>query len=168
MERGASRTVTYVGFLLAVILVLGSAFVAYRNQKLYQQTVAVEAQTYIVLETATEFLNRMLQGESSARGYVLTGDRALRLDSENSLARTRPLLDSLLSMTRDDPMQRQRLIRIVCLFLGDALDRLDRRHLQRHARNFHLGRNHPTAVADRALRGCGPRKPQRGDKCGEQ
>ena len=112
MERGTSRTVTYVGFLLAVILVLGAVFVAYRSQKLYQQTVAAEAHTYIVLETATEFLGQMLQGESSVRGYALTGDRAQRLDSENSLARAKPLLDSLLAMTRDDPLQQQRLARI--------------------------------------------------------
>ncbi len=112
MERGTSRTVTYIGFLLAVILVLGAAFVVYRNQKVYQQTAAAEAHSYISLETATEFLNQMLQGESSARGYILTGDRALHLDSENSLARAVPLLDSLLSMTRDDPIQQLRLTRV--------------------------------------------------------
>ena len=112
MERGTSRTITYIGFLLAVILVLGAAFVAYRSQKLYHQTVTAEAHTYIVLEAATDFLNRMLQGESSARGYALTGDRALRLDSDNSLTRAWPLLDSLLSLTLDDPVQQQHLARI--------------------------------------------------------
>ena len=36
----ASRRITYAGFLLALLLLIGACVVAYRNQRVYQQTVA--------------------------------------------------------------------------------------------------------------------------------
>jgi signal transduction histidine kinase/DNA-binding response OmpR family regulator/CHASE3 domain sensor protein len=114
-SRAASRSITYAGFLLATLLLAGAGIVAHRGQQLYQATVARESHTYLVLETATEFLNRLLQGESSIRGYVLTGERKQREDGLNSLVRARPLLDSLISLTHDNPAQEVRVRRLIPL-----------------------------------------------------
>ena len=112
MERGTSRRITYVGFLLAILLLIMAGVVTYRSQQVYQETVSRESHTYVVMETATEFLNHLLQGESSTRAYVLTGDTAQKNDGLEALTRAGPLLDSLLTLTIDK-RARARLAKLV-------------------------------------------------------
>lgn len=111
-RSGRTRSVTLVGFALAILLLVGAGVITYQSQQQYQRTVALEAQTYVVLETVTEFLNRVLQGESSTRVYVITGDTGQRADGLNALSRASPLLDSLFALTRDNPTQQARLAKI--------------------------------------------------------
>ena len=112
-RRGNARPITYAGFLLAFLLLLGSGVVSYRSQLLYKRTVEAESHAYLVLEVSTEFLNRVLQGESSTRAYVITGEIAQRDDGLNSLDRAAPLLDSLVRLTRTDTAQQLRMARLV-------------------------------------------------------
>ena len=109
LPRRSPPWVTAASFAAALLLFVLAGVVTWRNQVRFRDSAAAEAHTYVVLETAVALHNRILEGESNARAYTLTGAPDFRRQAEAGIRAAGPLVDSLRTLTLDNPAQQARL-----------------------------------------------------------
>jgi signal transduction histidine kinase/CHASE3 domain sensor protein len=100
---------TRIGFGIALLIMLAIATVSYRVEQSQARTAAMVAYTEEVLENLDVVQSSVNQAESTARGFVLTGD-AQYLDSLQDADTTQQAaLRNLEHLTESNPAQQRRL-----------------------------------------------------------
>ena len=102
---GTTRSVVYIGYLLAFILLGGTVAVIVRGQDRYQESMTWTERSYDVLDGTSLLLTTMQRAEGSARGYVLTGLAAYRQDAVVNLGSVDGLVRALDTLVADNPEQ---------------------------------------------------------------
>ena len=108
-KSGATRSVVYLGYLLAFILLGGTVAVIVRGQARYQESVSWTQRSYDVLDNAGQLLSTAQRAEGSARGYALTGLAAYRQDAVINLRAVDGVIRTLDSLIADNPEQQANL-----------------------------------------------------------
>jgi hypothetical protein len=106
-----------VGFSVSFIVLLVIGFFSLRNfEEMQRESLRVNHTMEVIAEInlLNESISRL---ESSARGYVLSGDPTLKSDLTVQRAKTQISLRKLRTLTADDPAQIARLDRVETLFV---------------------------------------------------
>jgi signal transduction histidine kinase len=103
------NTKILLGFLIALTVLLLTSLMAYRSiGQLAFYTRQVE-HTYKVLQHTSELRTRVRDAHTAVRGYLLLADTARLREYRISLRNSYSSFDSLLALTRDNPVQQTRL-----------------------------------------------------------
>ncbi len=100
---------TVVGFLLAVVLLLGGSVVVYGTTRRLAANDQRVAQTYEVLNEISEVLTTLQAAETGQRGYLLTGQESHLEPYRRAIDRVYDRLRRLRQRTHDHDGQQQRL-----------------------------------------------------------
>ena len=112
------------GFGLATVVLLAVVVLTYSNtQKLVENEKWV-AHTETVRFTIADLLAGLLQAESAARGYVITGDEAYVASHKSTLDSIKRNFGELRTLTLDNPRQQQRWVALERL-IDAKIARLD-------------------------------------------
>ena len=111
MLRGG-HTLAY-GLGLGLLVIVG--LTTMRVQNLLVRINDSTAQVETMLHTAAELEAHVLDAQSRTRGYVLTGDEAMRTRQHSSVTDAQKALQALRQMKITDPLQQARLARVDAL-----------------------------------------------------
>jgi PAS domain S-box-containing protein len=100
---------TVVGFLLALILLVGGSVVVYGTTRRLADNGRRVAHTYEVLKEISEMLTTLQAAETGQRGYLLTGQEPYLEPYRRAIDRVYERLHLLRQLTRDHPDHRRRL-----------------------------------------------------------
>jgi|GEM_PF-1453805 len=103
------RLFTYVLLTLSVLLVGVGGYRAIMASLDQNNNSRVVARTIQVMETSEQLLSLLKDAENGERGYLLTQKKLYLEPYENAKARIGRLQDSLVLLTRENPIQQRRL-----------------------------------------------------------
>jgi signal transduction histidine kinase/CheY-like chemotaxis protein/GAF domain-containing protein len=109
----SSRVKINIGLLLAVLLVLAAGLFAYLSADRAFSAAGSAAQSQAVLRSLDALTAAVQQAEAVQRGYILTGNPALRRGHDERDEQIRAELAALAALLRDDSAQREPLARVV-------------------------------------------------------
>ena len=98
-----------LGFGLAILAVVIIAFLSIRSTRSFINTAEWLSHTHRVLETHESMLRHLMEAESAARGYLITGDELMRDFFQQASAAGTSDGEALRLMLADQPEQRARL-----------------------------------------------------------
>jgi len=98
-----------LGFGLAILAVAAIAFLSIRSTRSFIQTAEWVSQTHRVLETHESMLRHLMEAESAARGYLITGDELLLDFFQQASSEGANDAETLRVMLADQPEQLARL-----------------------------------------------------------
>ena len=98
-----------LGFGLAILAVVIIAFLSIRSTRSFINTAEWLSHTHRVLETHESMLRHLMEAESAARGYLITGDELMRDFFQQASAEGTSDGEALRLMLADQPEQRARL-----------------------------------------------------------
>jgi len=98
-----------VGFGLAIVLLIGNAYVSFRATNTLIENNRSVVQTQRVIETLSEAVAHITTAETSQRGYIITGDESFLEFYNETLPRIERSIAQLKELTRDNPAQHERL-----------------------------------------------------------
>jgi methyl-accepting chemotaxis protein len=98
-----------LGFALSFALLLLIGVTAYRGVGTLTRTSYAVAHTHRVLESIADLLAAMMDMETGARGYVISGDEAFLEPHRDGNARVAKIFAGLRELTTDNPNQQKRL-----------------------------------------------------------
>src|SRR5579885_2265840 len=93
-------------------VIVGTALVSYRNTREMARSSRGVVRTHEALAEVSALLSAVQAVETSARGYVLTGDRTYREPYLAARASLRPRLGRLAHLIADNPRQRRLLAQL--------------------------------------------------------
>ena len=105
-------TVASVGFAVAVIVLLVSGWLSYRNIRRIARNEALVVHTHEVLDEIRDLLAMLADAESGQRSYLITGEKLYLEPYRTALTTTRARIDRMLSFTLDNPIQQERVQRL--------------------------------------------------------
>lgn len=105
-QRSAKRRFAIIGSLLLILAAAGAAL--FLVQGIDRQLGDV-VRTYEVRKLARELIMGLMEAESAQRGYILTLDEQYLEPYQAALEDVSSSMDSLLSVTGDNPAQRSRI-----------------------------------------------------------
>lgn len=91
--------------IASILLTLGSAGIKYYNVTQKIRTTELVTHTYDVIQESSELVSALLEVEASQRGYLLTKDSAYLRPYLESLPLIDEKVNSLISLTADNPRQ---------------------------------------------------------------
>ncbi|MCX6966882.1 MAG: CHASE3 domain-containing protein [Verrucomicrobia bacterium] len=106
------RLKVLLGFGLAILAVGIIAFLSIQSTRLFIRTAEWVSRTHLVLETHESMLRHLMEAESAARGYLISGDELLLNSFQQAAAEGISDAEALRSMLADQPGQRARLATI--------------------------------------------------------
>ena len=98
-----------LGYSLALFLMVGIGIASYRSTKLLMDNTNMVTHTHIVLGEAETILTRLVDAESSYRGFLLTGEEIFLEPFEKAEKLIVVNRKSLRDLTVDNPAQQRRL-----------------------------------------------------------
>ena len=98
-----------IGFGLAILAVVIIAFLSIRSTRSFINTAEWLSHTHRVLEAHESMLRHLMEAESAARGYLITGDELMRDFFQQASAEGTSDGEALRLMLADQPEQRARL-----------------------------------------------------------
>lgn len=108
IESLLKRRVTF-GFALAVLLTIVVGFASWRNARLAVDDADWVSHTYAVMDAIELTSEHVIEVETSARTFALTGQEPLRSHYETTRGTVAQSEDALRHLTADNPDQQQRL-----------------------------------------------------------
>jgi signal transduction histidine kinase/CHASE3 domain sensor protein len=120
IESPLRRRVTG-GFIVAVLLTLLIGFSSWRNARLTANDVDWVVHTYAVMDTLELTAKHVIEAETSARTFALTGQHALLMHYETARGTIAQDEDGLRHLTADNPNQQRRLD-VLEVQIRDALE----------------------------------------------
>ena len=106
---GASQQRLALGFVAALVLLLALAATSYRSTQKLADSARSVAHTQEVLRHLNLLQASILEVESAARGYTLTGDEDYLSNFNNALSVSGQNLQTVRRLTADNPSQQRRL-----------------------------------------------------------
>lgn len=104
-----------LGYGLALTFMAGIGIASYRSTVQLVENIRWLTHTYVVLGEAETILARMSEAESSGRGFALTGDNRFLEPFERSGKLITKSVDSLRSLTADNPVEQKNVDLLVPL-----------------------------------------------------
>ena len=101
---------TGFGLALVVLFFLLSGWIADSNINVLRDDAAQIQHSHEVIASLDELLSTMQDAETGQRGFLLTGRDQYLAPYNEALARIGPKLDDIASLTRDNALQRSRLV----------------------------------------------------------
>ena len=98
-----------LGHGLALLLMAGIGITSYRSTKLLMDNTSLVTHTHIILVEAETILSRLVDAESSYRGFLLTGDDSFLEPFENTARLITGNRKTLRDLTIDNAVQQRRL-----------------------------------------------------------
>ena len=108
IEAPLQRQVT-TGFVIAVLLTIFIGFLSWRGARLAAEDADWVAHTYAVMDTLELTTKHMIESETSARGFALTGQAPLLTHYETARGTVAQDEDLLRHLTADNANQQRRL-----------------------------------------------------------
>ncbi len=108
IEAPLRRRVT-AGFVIAVLLTIFIGFLSWRGARLAADDADWVAHTYAVMDTLELTAKHVIESETAARGFALTGQAPLLTHYETARGTMAQDEDSLRHLTADNPNQQRRL-----------------------------------------------------------
>src|SRR6266478_6201435 len=108
IEAPLRRRVT-AGFVIAVLLTIFIGFSSWRGARLAADDADWVAHTYAVMDTLELTAKHVIESETAARGFALTGQAPLLTHYETARGTMAQDEDSLRHLTADNPNQQRRL-----------------------------------------------------------
>ena len=108
IEAPLKRQVT-TGFVIAVLLTIFIGFLSWRGARLAAEDADWVAHTYAVMDTLELTTKHMIESETSARGFALTGQAPLLTHYETARGTVAQDEDLLRHLTADNANQQRRL-----------------------------------------------------------
>ncbi|MEK7855404.1 MAG: CHASE3 domain-containing protein, partial [Acidobacteriota bacterium] len=121
-----------VAFTVVVLLLITNAVVSYRSVSTLIANNKRVSHTQDVLEDLQEVNTQIVQAETSARGYFLSGDEVYLAEYYSSVERLRALIADLKEKTADNSSHRQKYP-VLEGSIDERVGRLDRRIARRKA-----------------------------------
>ena len=103
------------GFALALLILGGLGVQSYRSTEGLVQHAYEVARSYQMIGTLDDLLIQMLECESAARGYVLSGEESVLIPYYNSMRRVSETIRSLESQARESPLDPTLIARLKTL-----------------------------------------------------
>lgn len=112
MKWKSGVKVTNAGFAITIIILLSLGFLYY---SMFQNGLNKEndtKHTYRVLQTSKELLSTLKDAETGQRGYIITGNDSFLIPFSHSIELNAVLFKELKQLTRDNPHQEERCLRL--------------------------------------------------------
>ncbi len=106
---------TKAGFGLALLILAGICVVSYRSTEGLIAHGTQVGHTHAVIDNLDELHIQLLEGESAARAYVLSGEESVLAPYQDAGKRIDQTLSSLAMLTRDNPAQQQAIMALRAL-----------------------------------------------------
>jgi len=103
----------FAGFGCVLAIILGLLLLAYNNFSKLSTASDWDRHTLDVLDQTDQITNAMLQIQTSTRGFMLTGNEAMVGPIDKEEVRVREHLSKAITLTADNPVQQERLKRLV-------------------------------------------------------
>ncbi|HEY4310795.1 MAG TPA: CHASE3 domain-containing protein [Pirellulales bacterium] len=116
-------SVLIVAIAVIVVVMAANRWFAHRNITHLNDAVTEVAHTHHVLDLTSEVLNVAVDAETGQRGFVLTGDEIFLQPYDAAVKRLNERLAQLADETRDDPLERERVVKLSAL-VSARLERL--------------------------------------------
>src|SRR6266481_8822135 len=108
IEAPLRRRVT-AGFVVALLLTIFIGFLSWRGARLAADDADWVAHTYAVMDALELTAKHVIESETAARGFALTGQAPLLTHYETARGAMAQDEDSLRHLTADNPSQQRRL-----------------------------------------------------------
>ena len=142
MEWKMGNRLVLAGFVIATAILVFVGCLSYRNTARFAEATRWREHTYEVLNSLDNAVGRLTDAETGQRGYLLTGDEAYLEPYRAAITNADHTIESLKSLTSDNPNQQKRIQR---------LEPLVARKLEELQRTIDLGKNKGLAAAKRVV-----------------
>jgi methyl-accepting chemotaxis protein len=122
-----------VGFGLSALTLAAIATITYYNINRLIANDSLVKHSFQIRGTLNDLVEELLNGETSVRGFVITGDESFLEPYKRAATVIRPLLDNLDKLTEDNPSQQRRIALLPPLIdtkLAQFRERIDVRRSQ--------------------------------------
>jgi methyl-accepting chemotaxis protein len=97
------------GFALALVILVAVGVSSYRNTASMIDAAAWRSHTYLVLANLESLLSTVEDGETGERGFIITGQENYLEPYNDAVAKIKPTLTELASLTQDNVAQQRQL-----------------------------------------------------------
>ncbi|MGI8432075.1 MAG: sensor histidine kinase [Chthoniobacterales bacterium] len=115
---GAVGRAAWIGFTLAVIALLGSGWLSYRNIQRISRNDALVVRTHEVLDEIRDISATLSEAESQQRSYLITGERLYLAPYRAAAGSAHARIVRLRNLTADNPIQQERTGQLLPLIDG--------------------------------------------------
>ena len=122
-----------MGFGLSALTLAAIATLSYYNINRLIENDALVKRSFQIRGTLNDLVEELVKGESSMRGFIITGDDSFLGPHTRAINRVRPLVESLDKLTEGNASQQQRIALLPPLIdtkLGQFKERIDVRRTQ--------------------------------------
>lgn len=109
MQWKIERHLIRWGFVAAATILVFAGWESYRSAARFAEATAWQKHTYEVLRTLDETVARIVDAETSQRGYLLTGEEAYLAPYRSAIKDLDQIAEHLRQLTSDNPPQQKRI-----------------------------------------------------------